>query len=100
MTKMITTQTLVDSIAKRFGGPDTIHVYFEGLTWRYAHFNWIQPISYFDIWEACFRSADPQFDFLIDFLLCGSLGKDTNGTNQPPYWRVINSSRDAVLKKA
>jgi hypothetical protein len=53
---MISTQTAMDSIKTQCGGPDTIYMYlyFEGLTWCIALFNnWVQPFSYFDIWETC-----------------------------------------------
>jgi hypothetical protein len=50
---MFSSQTAVDSIATQCGGPDTIFVYFKNLTWRKALFNWVQPFSYFDIWETC-----------------------------------------------
>jgi hypothetical protein len=41
----------VDSIATQCGGPNTINVYCEGLTWHNAFFNLEQPFSYVDIRE-------------------------------------------------
>jgi hypothetical protein len=36
----------VDSIATQCGGSDTIYAYFEGLSWRNALFNWVQPFFF------------------------------------------------------